>query len=443
MPALLTREQRLWRYRIFALTWLAYAGFYLCRKNFSVAMPLLADELGYSKMQLAGVIFGYSLLYATAQFCFGLLADRLGPRLVVGFGLFVSMVSNVFMGMAGSLALLAVLSCINGAGQGTGWPGLTKNMSYWFRHEERGVVMAWWTTNYVLGGFLATLFAAFVAVHPTLLTNWAWRRTFWLPAALLLVVAVAFVSLVRNKPRDVGLPEISASRVPDTRSAAVLLGILRDPGIWIVATGCFFSKVTRYAFLFWLPLYMTEHLNYTADRAGYTSSLFEFVGLAGALLAGYVSDKLMHSRRLPVAALMLAGLGVACSIHPKLAAMGFSGIVLSISVIGVMNYGPDTILQGATSQDIGSKWAVGTAAGFISGFGSLGQLLSPFLVAYIAQRYGWNAVFQFFVFISFVGAALLATKWNYGARGDGQQQMSAADVLPDAGSHSLTRMEDR
>jgi len=142
----------------------------------------------------------------------------------------------------------------------------------------------------------------------------------------------------------------------------------------------------------------------------------------------------MRSRRLPVAALMLWGLGAACWVHPKLAAAGFPGTVLSISMIGIMNYGPDTILQGAASQDIGSKWAVGTASGFISGFGSVGQLLSPFLVAHIVQRYGWDDVFHFFAFTSLIGGALLATHWNYRAprkephEGDGLPVRSAVDA---------------
>ena len=399
---------RRWRYRIFALTWLAYAGFYLCRKNFSVVMPLLSDDLGYSKIEFANVLFGYSLLYALAQLGCGLLADRFGPRLVVGCGLALSIAANVWMGAAASLALLAFLSCLNGAGQGAGWPGLTKNMSYWFHRQERGVVMAWWTTNYVLGGFLATLFAAFVSA-------WGWRQGFRLPAALLSGIALAFVLFVRNKPSDAGLPEISDELAPAPRSAFPLVLVLADPAVWIVAIGCFFSKVTRYAFLFWLPLYLTEHLHYRAGEAGYTSSLLEFAGFAGALAAGYVSDKLMDSRRLPVAALMLWGLALACWINPWLAAAGRPGLALSISLIGMMNYGPDTILQGAASQDIGSKWAVGTAAGFISGFGSLGQLLSPYLVAYVAQKYGWDRLFHLFVVISLVGGGLLATRWNHAA----------------------------
>ena len=127
-----------------------------------------------------------------------------------------------------------------------------------------------------------------------------------------------------------------------------------------------------------------------------------------------MSDKLLQGLRLPVAALMLWGLGLACWLHPTLAASGRLGLAASISLIGIMNYGPDTILQGAASQDIGSKWAVGTAAGFISGFGSIGQLFSPYLVAYVAQQYGWNNLFYLFVVISLAGGGLLATRWNYG-----------------------------
>ena len=58
----------------------------------------------------------------------------------------------------------------------------------------------------------------------------------------------------------------------------------------------------------------------------------------------------MRSRRLPVAALMLWGLGLACWLHPWLACAGRLGLAFSISLTGIMNYGP--------------------------GFGSLGQLFS-------------------------------------------------------------------
>jgi len=192
--------------------------------------------------------------------------------------------------------------------------------------------------------------------------------------------------------------------------------MLGDLEVWTIAVGCAFSKMIRYSFLYWLPLYMTQKLHYSPAEAGYTSSLYEFVGFTGAILAGYVSDKFVQARRLPVAAVMFWGLALMCWIHPTFAAMGRGGVAVGIALIGIMNFGPDTLLQGAASQDAGAKWGVGTASGFISGFGSVGQLFSPYLVAYVSGKYGWDRLFYGFVVIALVGGALLATQWNREAR---------------------------
>ena len=208
MSEQLDQSQRAWRWRIFAITWLAYAGFYLCRKNLSVMMPLIAARLDYSTMQLAHIVFGYSLLYALGQFGCGVLADKFGSRVVVTVGLLVAVLSNLMMGFAASLVVLVTLACLNGAGQSAGWPGLVKNMAAWFRHRERGVVMAWWTTNYVMGGFVGTIFATFVVTSSWLLPSLGWRRGFWIPALVLFLITIAFFVLVRNRPSDAGLPEI-------------------------------------------------------------------------------------------------------------------------------------------------------------------------------------------------------------------------------------------
>ena len=105
-----------WRYRIFAVTWLSYAGFYLCRKNFSVLMPLLTDEFGFTKTDLAWILTGYSLIYMLGQFANGLLSDRFGPRLIVGVGLLISVFSSVVMGFGASLLLFMVMMWSNREG---------------------------------------------------------------------------------------------------------------------------------------------------------------------------------------------------------------------------------------------------------------------------------------------------------------------------------------
>jgi sugar phosphate permease len=237
-----------------------------------------------------------------------------------------------------------------------------------------------------------------------------------------LLVAIAFVLLVRNRPADAGvadIPETSDHSDAVTNGAsrgstlALYWRMLGDLEVWTVAIGALFSKVTRYSFLFWLPMYLSQKLNYKAAEAGYTSSLFELAGFGGALLGGYVSDKLMQSRRLPVAAVMMWGLAVACWLHPHLAALGHGGVAFSIALIGIMNYGPDTLLQGAATQDVGARWGVGAASGFVDGVSSVGQLISSYLVGYVAHKYGWDQLFYVFVALALVGGLVMATRWNH------------------------------
>lgn len=547
MTMTLNKECRFWRYRIFALSWLAYGGFYLCRKNFSVAMPLLNQDLGFTKDHFAFVLFLYSLFYAMGQFYNGFLSDKFGPRLIVGIGLCLAVLANVFLGFGASLLVFGLLLCVNGTGQSTGWSGTVKNMAPWFRRRERGVVMSWWSTCYVVGAVAATTLATFVVTHPILLkpsdledpsglvtllrdehnplskylmgtfssenqrllneydeTNPApaplvqamttelnevlqgpslydeqrfggislsertttnienllkktpeerqqelegrkgvdfnrtlleeaypqkfklkWRRGFWVPAVLLTLIALCFVSFTRNKPSDVGLPEIAEDDSTDNESQAnskigealsskeILSKVLKNPIVWLIGLMYFFTKMGRYAIFFWLPLYMVEHLGYSVAEAGYTSILYEAVGFAGIVAAGYVSDKLFQSRRLPIGALGMWGLAITCLFQPRLAAWSHLGNAIGISLIGFFTYGPDALMSGAAAIDTGSPKAAGLAAGFINGVGSLGQMLSPFIVAFIVRIFGWDSLFYFFVAIATIAGGLLAIKWNW------------------------------
>jgi sugar phosphate permease len=92
-----------------------------------------------------------------------------------------------------------------------------------------------------------------------------------------------------------------------------------------------------------------------------------------------------------------------------------SGLVptaIGISLAGVLTYGPDTLLSGAASQDIGGGISTATSTGFIDGIGHLGSLLSPYLVIYVSEHYGWNLVFVLFSCAAFLAAVLLVPIWK-------------------------------
>ncbi len=459
------------------------------------------------------------------------------------------------MGFGAGLFVFGILLCLNGTGQSTGWSGTVKNMAPWFKHKERGVVMSWWATCYVIGGITATSFATYMVTHPLLLSErdlkdpaglisqlhagrdaladflkdhfstetrtfiseyeekkgipesfnkvfaeelneiikgpWlydeqrfahvtlsegtqkriedvnnktpeqrqkslkgeslirfnktllqqaypgkfrlGWQRCFWAPAALLALISLLFISFTRNKPTDVGLPAINAiddgkdieQECSDGKSPKdspqnsrpsskeILTIVLKSPIIYLISIMYFFTKLGRYALLFWLPYYMVEHLGYGLAEAGYTSVLYEAVGFLGVIAAGYVSDKLFNARRMPVGALGMWGLSIICFFHPHLAASGQLGNAIGISFIGFFTYGPDALMSGAAAIDAGSQKAAGLSAGVINGVGSLGQMISGFVVAYIATHLGWDSLFYFFVIIAFINGCLLAIKWNW------------------------------
>lgn len=377
--------------RIFGLTWLAYCGYYLCRKNFSVLMPFLKTEQGYSSEALAHVLFFYSAAYAIGQFAMGQLADRFGARLVVTVGAFGSAIVSA---LTGSAVPLVASQGANGFLQASGWPGVMKMSREWFPQYNRGVIMAWWGTHLVVGGFVATNLAAFA-------THGDWRRAAWVPSLVLAGIAILFALFSRNRPSG---PTGQAS---STRGPLVL-----NSALIAIAVMYFLVKMSRYSFLFWLPLYMTERLRYSPVAAGYSSSIFEAVGFAGALAAGYISEHATRGKRFPVGAVMMGCLAFACAAYPWLSRMGQGANLAAVALMGAFTFGPDTLMAGSGTQEAVPPQATARAAGFVNGVGSVGQVLSPYFVAVISTHYGWDAMFYALGATSVLGAIALATQWR-------------------------------
>ena len=402
--------------RIFGITWIAYAGFYLCRKNLGVALPLLNNVSGLRGFDLANIVFGYSLLYAVGQFGCGLLSDRIGAKRVVGAGLLLVVASNILMGAHASFLWLLVFACLNGAGQSKGWSVLVKTMAIWFRSDNRGIVMAWWSTNYVLGGFLATAFATWAVVQTWLLPELGWRRGFLFPALLLLAITVLFLMGAKDTPDVADLP--SGTHRDGTTLSAVRTdwggvgALLRKPSLWMVSMSYFFLELCRYALMFWLPLYMVTRLKYSLQASGYLSSLYELIGILGAVAAGYISDRFSQSRRAPVSAIMLCGFGIVMLFEPAMSKYGLVGTAIAISMAGIFSFGPDTLLSGAGAQDIGEPKAAATASGLVDGIGHLGAIFSPYVVVYVSGRYGWDRLFLVLAGAAFLAGAVLLPIWN-------------------------------
>lgn len=91
---------RYWQTRTLIATMFGYAAFYFVRKNLSMAMPAMQDDLGISKSDLGLFLTLHGLLYGVSRFVNGMWADRANARHFMVAGLLLSVGANVFFGFS-------------------------------------------------------------------------------------------------------------------------------------------------------------------------------------------------------------------------------------------------------------------------------------------------------------------------------------------------------
>ncbi len=150
------------RWQVFAGIFFGYAGYYLVRKNFSLAIPSLIDE-GFTKGDLGFAMSGVAIAYGISKFVMGAVSDRSNPRFFLPAGLFLSAGIMLVMGLVpwalSSIGVMFALQLANGWVQGMGWPPSGRTMVHWWSQRERGtVVSAWNIAHNVGGGLIGPLF---------------------------------------------------------------------------------------------------------------------------------------------------------------------------------------------------------------------------------------------------------------------------------------------
>src|SRR5262245_53844330 len=145
-------------------------------------------------------------------------------------------------------------------------------MAAWFRRAERGTVMGLWSTCYQLGSVGAKAFAAF-------LLGWlGWRWSFWGASLVLGLVWLLFLVLERDRPEDVGLPEIADDEpregvegVAEASAGAEresFVALLLNRTVLAMGVAYFCFKFLRYAIDSWLPYFLDTVYHVKPDAAG-------------------------------------------------------------------------------------------------------------------------------------------------------------------------------
>ena len=192
-----------------AILVLGYAGYYLCRSDFSVALPLIIAELGshgvptgVATIQMGSIASLGVLAYALGKFPSGGAADFLGGKRNFLLGMSGSVVFTVLFALAGGLPIFTLAWIGNRLVQSMGWAGVVKVTSKWFSYTTYGTAMGVISLSFLFGDAASRQFMGFLLGHGV-----GWRGVFLIAGGALALLAVLTLLLLKESPGDAGCPE--------------------------------------------------------------------------------------------------------------------------------------------------------------------------------------------------------------------------------------------
>jgi OPA family glycerol-3-phosphate transporter-like MFS transporter len=402
---------------------LGYSGYYFCRSDLSVVLPVLIRDLAQhgitpneAQIRLGFMASVGTVAYAFGKFFSGALADTGGGRRSFLGGMAGSIFFTIIFAMSGGFPLFTLAWIGNRLFQSQGWAGLVRVSSRWFSYSTYGSVMAVVSLSFLFGDAGCRWMMSQLMAYGA-----GWRGVFFFASGALAVLMLTCLLLLREAPEERGLPapevnprNVYADEEPEGDGGRVGVGEILRPLLtsfpfWMVCVLAFGTTMLRETFNLWTPTYFVQFAGLTASAAASRSALFPLCGGISVLVGGFLSDKLGPNGR---NILVVAGMS-ACTVC--LVLMGripdhseqWAPTIL-VALVGFMLLGPYSYLAGAMSLDFGGKHGSATAAGIIDGFGYMAGWLSGDTVARIAVDFGWRRAFLSLAVVSLL-TALVAT----------------------------------
>lgn len=408
-------EYKRLRFRVFIGIFVGYAGYYLVRKNFTLAMPFMINE-GYSKSELGFALSGVAIAYGLSKFIMGSISDRSNARYFMSIGLMVSAFTMIAMGSfawaTSSVMIMFSLLLLNGWFQGMGWPPSGRVMVHWFSPSERGTKMAIWNVAHNVGG---GLLGPLAIVGMALFADY--HSVFYFHGMIAVIVAIFILVMVRDTPQSQGLPTIeeyhqnyptafkyNMSHEKEFSAKEIFFDyVLNNKMLWTIAVANAFVYLVRYGVLDWAPTYLSEVKDFSFSKSSWAYSLYELAGIPGTIFCGWISDRYFRAQRSPVLVLFMMITMISVVIYWLNPAGNPTIDIAMLIIIGFFIYGP-VMLIGLFALDLVPKKAAGTAAGFTGLFGYVGGAVSANVaIGYAVDMAGWDAGFMLII-----GACLMA-----------------------------------
>lgn len=372
------------RWRIPVVLGVTFFVNYLDRNNLALALPLIANEFGWSDKQtgeygqyLLGTFF---LALGLSNIFLSPLAQRIGPRRSVILAVASFSVVTILQAPLGQyLLILIMLRLLLGLGEGFHVPMMSEITSRWFPRRERSRANAIWN----VGILLATALGPLLLVP--LISTIGWRPAFAVLGVTGMLVSIPLVLLVvRDEPRrEDGVSEAELAYIRQGSDAAVTgentkpsASYLRSPSFWLMALAGTLNAFCGFGVLSWLPTYFARTKGIDFSSLGWPLAIIFSAGVVGVLFMAALGDRI--NRRVM---LMSGGYIVAAGMLYFATTMTALIPLVALFALGVFFQSAYTGQEFAVVQRVVPDTRVGSGSGVYNGlsilFGGVGGSIVP------------------------------------------------------------------
>jgi sugar phosphate permease len=373
-----------YRWTVLTAGVVAQASYAVTGLGLPAIAPAIRRDFGLTLTQ-TGVVLAASFFGSVPTLlAWGLIADRIGERLLMGIGLACASVALVWAGYASSLGMLvAALAVAGGVAAGVN-SATGRAVMAWFERDERGLALGIRQMAVPLGGAIGAVGLPLLEQHLSL------RAAFLGLAAASLVGAVVSLVFIRVEPSE---------------DQSALARPLRDRRVWLIFIGSTFFVTTQLSLLGFFVLFLHDHRGVSTAVAAAALAVTQVLGGISRIALGRWSDHL----RMRITPLRWVGLGISISVAVTTVLLDASPWIVVPALVVAATFGLSwNGLSFTATAETAGRARSGAAIGLQQTFLAVGGLVAPITFAAVVHHASWRLAFGLAAVSPLIGYALLS-----------------------------------